>query len=97
MSLVIVFYGPLMIGLMVVDVFPPGEYGFTYRELILFPVLQIRAGQWSITTNLWPLTAHIYHVMIIMTVGFSKKLFLLFILLSFLIIIIFILFFIIIC
>ena len=24
-------------------------------------VLQIRAGQWSITANLQPLTAHIYH------------------------------------
>ena len=35
--------------------------------------LQIRAGQLSITTNLWPLTAHIYHVMIIVTRGFPKK------------------------
>ena len=35
--------------------------------------LQIRAGQWSITANLWPLTTHIYHVMIIVTGGFSKK------------------------
>ena len=34
---------------------------------------RIRAGQWSITTNLWTLTAHIYHVMIIVTGGFFKK------------------------
>ena len=33
----------------------------------------IRASQQSITANLWPLTAHIYHVMIIVTGGFSKK------------------------
>ena len=41
----------------------------------IFPlsVLQVRAGQWSITANLWPLTTHIYHVMIIVTGGFSKK------------------------
>ena len=36
-------------------------------------VLQIKADQRSITGNLWPLTAHIYHVMIIVTGGFSKK------------------------
>ena len=36
-------------------------------------VLQITAGQRSITTNFWPLTAHIYHVMIIVTSGFSNK------------------------
>ena len=35
--------------------------------------LQIRAGHQSITANLWPLTAHIYHIMIIVTSGFSKK------------------------
>ena len=35
--------------------------------------LQIRAGQWSITTNLWPLTTHIFNVMIIVTGGFFKK------------------------
>ena len=35
--------------------------------------LQVRAGQWSITANIWPLTAHIYHKIIIMTGGFSKK------------------------
>ena len=37
--------------------------------------LQITAGQRSIITNLRPLTAHIYHVMIIMTDWFSKKYF----------------------
>ena len=40
--------------------------------------LQIRAGQRSIPANIWPLTTHIYHVMIIVTSGFSKKCFLLF-------------------
>ena len=35
--------------------------------------LQIRAGHRSITANLWPLTAHIYHVMIIVTSSFSKN------------------------
>ena len=38
--------------------------------------LQIRAGQQSITVNLWPLTAHIYYIMIVVTGGFSKKSFL---------------------
>ena len=38
--------------------------------------LQVRVGQWSITTNLWPLTTHIYDVIIIVTGGFSKKFFL---------------------
>ena len=40
---------------------------------ISFTALQIRAGHRSITANLWPLTAHIYHIMIIVTGGFSKK------------------------
>ena len=31
----------------------------------------------SITANLWSLTAYIYHIMIIVTAGFSKKSFLL--------------------
>ena len=35
--------------------------------------LQIRASQRSITAKLWPLTAHTYPVMIIVTGGFSKK------------------------
>ena len=35
-------------------------------------------GQQSITTNLLPLAAYIYHVMIIVTSGFSRKSFLLF-------------------
>ena len=39
------------------------------------PALQIRISQWSSTTNLQPLIAHIYHVMIIVTSGFSKKCF----------------------
>ena len=39
--------------------------------------LQIRAGHRSINVNLWPLTVHIYHVMIIVIGGFSKKSFLL--------------------
>ena len=43
----------------------------------MITALQIRAGKCSITANLWPLTAHIYHVMIIKTGGFSKKFFLL--------------------
>ena len=42
-------------------------------------VLQIRASQGSITVNLQPLTAHVYHVMIIVTGGFSKKSFFFFI------------------
>ena len=37
------------------------------------PALQQSTGQWSITTNLVPLTAHIYHVMIIVTSSFSRK------------------------
>ena len=39
----------------------------------IFTVLQIRASQRSITANLWPLTAHIYHVMIIVAGDSSKK------------------------
>ena len=35
--------------------------------------LQITAGQQPITANLWPLTAHIYHVMTIVIGGFPKK------------------------
>ena len=35
--------------------------------------LQIMADQQSITANLWPSTVNIYHVMIIVTSGFSKK------------------------
>ena len=41
-------------------------------------VLEIRAGQRSITANLWPLTTHIFHVMIIVTGGFFKKSFFIF-------------------
>ena len=36
-------------------------------------VLQIRPCQRLITANLWPLTTHIYHVLIVVTDGFSKK------------------------
>ena len=35
--------------------------------------LQIRTGQWSVTTSLQFLTAHIYRVMIIVTGGFFQK------------------------
>ena len=35
--------------------------------------LQISAGQRSITANLWLLTGHIYHAMIIVTGDISKK------------------------
>ena len=35
--------------------------------------LQTRTGHWLITANLWSLTAHIYHVMIIVNGGLSKK------------------------
>lgn len=38
--------------------------------------LQIRAGQWLITASLWPLTTHLYHVMIAVMGGVSKKPFL---------------------
>ena len=37
------------------------------------PALQIRASQQTITANLWSLTAHIYHVMIMVIRDFSKK------------------------
>ena len=42
----------------------------------LLSALQIKANQRSITANLQPLTAHIYHVMITVTIDFSKKSFL---------------------
>ena len=38
--------------------------------------LQIRAGQRPVTASFRPLTAHIYHVMVILTGGFSSNLFL---------------------
>ena len=43
------------------------------QVFLLVIALQIRAGQQSITVNLQPLTTHIYHVMIIVTGGFSEK------------------------
>ena len=45
----------------------------TVLKKVIKPALQIRASQQSITASLWPLTAHSYHVMIIVTHGFSKK------------------------
>ena len=38
-----------------------------------FTELQISAGQLSIAGNFWLLTVHIYHVMVIVSIGFSKK------------------------
>ena len=38
--------------------------------------LLFRGSSQSITTNIWPFTGHIYHVMITVTGGFSKKYFL---------------------
>ena len=35
--------------------------------------LQTRTGHWLITANLWSLTAHIDHIMIIVNGGLSKK------------------------
>ena len=43
---------------------------------LMLTALQIRASKQLITANVWPLTAHIYHVMIVMTGGFSNKSFL---------------------
>ena len=41
------------------------EYSYT--------VLEIKNGQQLITVNPWSLSAHFYHIMIIVTGGFSKK------------------------
>ena len=49
-----------------------------YVNIRSLPTLQIRAGQWSITANLWPSTTHIYHAMITVTRGFSKNFFIVF-------------------
>ena len=49
--------------------------GLTKIISSLSAALQIRASQRPITANLWPLTAHICHVMIIVTGGFSRNLF----------------------
>ena len=52
---------------------------YIYNSIpIIHTVLQVRAGQRSITAKLWLLASHIYHVMIIVTSSFSKKSFLLF-------------------
>ena len=44
-----------------------------YDPAKYWSALQIRTGQLSITANPQPLTAHIYHLMIMVTGGFSKK------------------------
>ena len=46
--------------------------------IFVVTVLPIKAGQWSITASHQPLTTHIYHVMIIVTSGFSRNLFIIF-------------------
>ena len=46
-----------------------------FENIFCKVVLQIRAGQRSITANLWPLTTNIYQVMIIVTGDFSNKYF----------------------
>ena len=43
------------------------------EEPFFYTPLQIKASHQSIAAKLWPLIAHIYHVMIIVTGGFSKK------------------------
>ena len=48
------------------------------KNSLSISVLQIKIGQQSITTNFWPLTAHKYHIMIIVTGDFSKKSFIIF-------------------
>ena len=48
-------------------------FSLARKSVSTSPALQIRASQRSITANLWPLTARIYHVMIIVISGFSKK------------------------
>ena len=53
-------------------------------KFLITTALKVRASQQSITPNLWSLITHIYHVMIIVTDGFSMKyLFLLLILFLF--------------
>ena len=46
---------------------------YVYIYIYIYTALQIKAGQQSITDNLWPLTGHIYNVMIIVTGSFSTK------------------------
>ena len=48
---------------------------FFQSAYAILAALQIRVDQGSITANLWPLTSYIYHVIIIVTGGFSKKIF----------------------
>ena len=54
-----------------------------YLSAFIFSALQIRTTQRSITANFRSLTAHIYHLIIIVTGGFSKKSFLLILFLCF--------------
>ena len=44
------------------------------KILILYSALQIRTCQQSITANPWPLTDHICHVIIIVTLAFPRSL-----------------------
>ena len=48
---------------------------YIYIYIYIYTALQIKAGQQSITDNLWPLTGHIYHVMVIVMVAFLRNLF----------------------
>ena len=50
--------------------------------IFVLTALPIKAGQRSITANLRPLTAHIYHVMIIVTVAFQEIFFIIIIFIS---------------
>ena len=47
--------------------------------IFVLTVLPVTAGQQSINANRRPLTAHIYHVMIIVTVAFQEIFFIIFI------------------
>ena len=47
----------------------------SHHKKYIVAALRIRAGQWSITASLWPFLDHIYHIMIIVTGGFSEKYF----------------------
>ena len=44
-----------------------------FHLVVIISALQIRASQRSITANIRPFTAHIYHAMIIVARSFSKK------------------------
>ena len=53
------------------------KVSYNVGEALDYLALKIRAAQRSITTKMRPLTTHIDHVMLIMTLGSSKKSFLL--------------------